>query len=94
MGKFIILDLTPEIMMDACLTLANIIVKSKKNPELLKVVPSDNVEEMVMSIFRVLMERSDEQSKGVDPTQEKIDEEKLEQSVSAAMEALLKASGK
>ena len=95
MSKLIVLELTPEMMMDACLTLANMVVRSKWNPELLKLVPDDSAEEMVLSIFKVLQDRSNaQQSKGADPAQEKIDEDKLEQSVNAAMEALMKAAGK
>lgn len=90
--KMVVLELTPEMMMEACLVLANVIVRCKKKPEMLKLVPTDCAEEMVLSIFKVMQER--EQSQGADPAQEKIDEDKLEQSVNAAMEALLKASGK
>jgi len=91
MAKIVVLEMTPETMMDACLTLANMVVRCKQNPKFLEIIPNECAEEMVLSIFRVLVERS---KKGVDPAQEEVDEEKLEQSVNAAMEALLKASGK
>jgi len=95
MSKMIVIETTPELVMDACLTLANMVVKCKRHPELLKLVPDECAEEMVISVLRVLIERSNaQQSKGADPAQEKADEEKLEQSVNAAMEALLKAAGK
>ena len=95
MSKMIVIETTPELVMDACLTFANMIVKCKKHPELLAAVPDECAEEMVISILRILINLSNEQqSKGVDPAQEKIDEDKLEQSVNVAMEALLKAAGK
>ena len=95
MSKMIVIETTPELVMDACLTLANMVIKCKRHPELLKLVPDECAEEMVISILRVLIEHSNaQQSKGADPAQEKIDEEKLEQSVNAAMEALMKAAGK
>ena len=95
MSKMIVMEMTPKLAMDACLTLANMVVKCKRHPELLKLVPDECAEEMVISVLRVMIERSNaQQSKGADPAQEKADEEKLEQSVNAAMEALLKAAGK
>jgi len=92
--QMVVLETTPETLMDCCLTLANIVVQCKKNPKLLAIVPDEGVEDVVISILRVLIERDNKQQSGVDPAQEKIDEEKLEQSVNAAMEALLKAADK
>jgi len=94
MSKMFVLELTPEMMMDCCLTLANMVNKCKSNPGYLSLVPDVGAEEMVFSILNVIMERNTQQSNGADPAQEKADEEKLEQSVNVAMEALLKAAGK
>ena len=92
MPKMIMLELTPEIMMKAIETLAEMLVSVKDCPALIKAIPSDPQALAIVVIQQTIAHF--ERAKGVTAEESKAEEEQLEQSVKAFQEAMAKAAGK
>jgi len=92
MPKIIMLELTPEIMMKAIETLAEMLVSVKDCPALIKAIPSDP-QALVIVVMQQTIARF-EQLRGVTPEEDAADEEQLEQSVKAFQDLMTKAKAK
>ena len=92
MPKIIMLELTPEIMMKAIETLAEMLVSVKDHPALIKAIPSDP-----QTLTIVVLQQTAahfERVNGVTPHEDAVSTEQLEQLVKAFQEAMAKAQSK
>jgi hypothetical protein len=92
MPKIMVLELCADDLMMGLQTVCEMLVSLKQNPGLLKVVPDDPAK-IAITVLSQIVERN-KREEGKTPEEDKIDEDKLEQSVRAAMDAMAKASGK
>ena len=92
MPKIIMLELTPEIMIKAIETLAEMLVSVKDCPALVKAIPSDPQALTIVVLQQTIAHF--ERAKGVTPAEDAASAEQLEQSVKAFQEAMAKAQSK
>ena len=96
MPRLVMLELTPEDMMMAIETMADMLVHVKQHPGLIKAIPNDSKALVIVLLHQTVARREalEKKQEGVTAEEDAADAEQLEQSVNAAMEALMKAAGK
>jgi len=90
------LELTPEDMMKAIETMAEMLVSVKQFPNLIKAIPNDPEALVIVLLQQTIARREslEKKQEGVTAEENAADEEQLEQSVKAFQEAMVKAAAK
>ena len=95
MPKLIMLELTPDDMMKAIMTLSEMMVSLREFPNLVKAIPRDPEALGLVVLTQVVKAREQsEKNQGVTPEEDAADEEQLEQSVKAFQDLMTKAQSK
>jgi len=95
MPKLVMLELTPDDMMKAVITLSEMLVSLKEFPNLIKAIPNDAQALGLVVLSEIVKKREQsEKNQGVTAEEDAADAEQLEQSVKAFQEAMAKAAGK
>ena len=95
MHKIVMLDLTPDDMMKAVITLSEMLVSIKEFPNLIKAIPNDASALGLVVLTEIVKKREQsEKNQGATPAEDAADAEQLEQSVKAFQEAMAKAQSK
>lgn len=96
MGKFIVLELSPESMMKAIETLSEMIVSIKHHPDVISIIPNDPAQ-IAITVLRGVIEKENESARKEEKQSAPPSPEELRASEEATrnlMEALSKAAGK
>ena len=95
MPKLIMLELTPDDMMKAIMTLSEMMVSLREFPNLIKAIPNDAAALGLVVLTEIVKKREQsEKNQGVTPEEDAADEEQLEQSVKAFQDLMAKAQSK
>ena len=95
MPKLIMLELTPDDMMKAIITLSEMMVSLREFPNLIKAIPRDPQVLGLTVLSEIVKAREQsEKNQGVTPEEDAADEEQLEQSVKAFQDLMTKAQSK
>ena len=96
MPRLVMLELTPEDMMKAIETMAEMLVSVKEYPNLIKAIPNDPKALVIVLLQQTIARREamEKKQEGVTAEEDAADAEQLEQSVKAFQEAMAKAAGK
>ena len=96
MSKLMMIELTPEDMMKAIETMAEMLVSVKQYPKLIGAIPNDPKALVIILLQQTVARREslEKQQEGVTAEENAADEEQLEQSVKAFQEAMVKAAAK
>ena len=96
MPRLVMLELTPEDMMIAIETMADMLVQVKQHPGLIKAIPNNSKALVIVLLQQTVARREamEKKQEGVTAEESKAEEEQLEQSVKAFQEAMAKAAGK
>lgn len=92
MPKMVMLELTPEDMMKAIETLAEMLVSVKGNPNLIKIIPTNPQALVILILQRIIDQR--QKLEGITAEESEADEATLEQSLKTFQEAMEKAAKK
>ena len=96
MPKILMLELTPEDMMIAIETMADMLVQVKQHPGLIKAIPNDSKALVIVLLQQTVAHREAMEKKhgGMTNEENKAEEEQLEQSVKAFQDLMTKAQSK
>jgi len=95
MSRLVVIDLTPEDMMVAIETMAEMLVSVKHHPKLIGAIPNDPRALVVVLLQQTVARReSMEKNQGATPAEDDADEEQLEQSVKAFQDLMTKVQSK
>ena len=95
MPKLVMLELTPDDMMMAIETMAEMLVSVKHHPKLIGAIPNDPKVLVIVLLQQTVARReSMEKNQGMSPAEDAADAEQLEQLVKAFQEAMAKAQSK
>jgi len=95
MPKLVMLEMTPDDMMKAIITLSEMMVSLREFPNLIKAIPNDAAALGLVVLTEIVKKREQsEKNQGVTPEEDAADEEQLEQSVKAFQDLMAKAQSK
>ena len=94
MPRLVMLELTPDDMMKAIITLSEMMVSLREFPNLVKAIPRDPQVLGLTVLSEIVKAREQSENQGVTPDEDAADEKQLEQSVKAFQDLMTKAQSK